>query len=109
MIKYWGALMAIWFAFAFFGAIADGKVMTGSDYSNTNALNQGVITTAPTSTNIVAKWIGAGTSLLTGVANVLTLNFSLYDGGYSIIRWFGLACLTSPIWLELIARIFGRA
>lgn len=108
LIKMWGAFMCLYAAIALWGGIADGVFMTPTDTNALNNVVQGVVTTAPSSQNIVAKWLGASFGFLTGVVDILTLNFSMFDGAYLIVRVVLLAIASSPIWVGLLSAIFGR-
>ena len=117
MAKLVAATMSIWLVVAIMGAMADGYIIVGgeqatlaSDAADLSGVSQVRILSNPFEgvTLNPLSWFAAGSNYLQSWANVLTWNFSIFEGAAQPFRWVLLAVLAIPLLSEFVTRLFGR-
>ncbi len=117
MAKLVAATMSLWLVVAIMGAMADGYIIIGgeqatlaSDAADLSGVSQVRILSNPfegASLNPLS-WFAAGLNYLKSWANVLTWNFTIFEGAAQPIRWTLLTVLGIPLLAEFVTRLFGR-
>jgi len=105
-VKVIMTFMCLYFAAAFIGGFADGKFLTPTaEASAQGAMQSDALVRNPfagTGWNPVS-WFTAGIDYITDWADVLTLNFSVFQGSFGlIIRAAILTIVAAPILFKIV-------